>query len=89
MEIEFDPIKDQINRQKHGVSLAAAAEMDLSRATIIEDERFDYGETRFVAYAPLGDALYAMCFTMRGAVARVIGLRRANRRERKRYGQPG
>ena len=89
MEIEFDPAKDQINRQKHGVSLAVAAEMDLGQATVIEDDRFDYGETRFVAFGPLGGGLYAMCFTMRGEVVRVIGLRRANRRERKRYGQSG
>ena len=87
MEIEFEPIKDRINRLKHGVSLAAAAEMDLSRAISIEDDRFDYGERRFVAYGPLGGELYAMCFTMRGNAVRVIGLRRANRRERKRYGQ--
>ena len=87
MEIEFDPVKDLINRQKHGVSLADAAEMDLTRATVIEDERYAYGETRFVGYGTLGGRLHAMCFTMRGDVVRVIGLRRANRRERKRYGQ--
>ena len=89
MEIEFDPSKDQANLAKHGISLAAAAEIDISHAAVIEDERLDYGETRFVAYGPLGGRLYAMCFTMRGDVVRVIGLRKANRRERTRYGQSG
>jgi uncharacterized protein len=87
VEIEFDPVKDQINRRKHGVSLAAAASMDLDRAIVVEDRRFDYGETRFVAYAPIDGGLYVLWFTMRGAAVRAIGLRRANRRERKRYGQ--
>ena len=89
MEIEFDPVKDQINRLKHSVSLAAAADIDLDSAIIIEDRRFDYGETRFVAYAPIGGRLHALWFTMRGTVLRAIGLRRANRRERQRYGQTG
>ena len=89
MEIEFDPVKDQINQRKHGVSLAAAAEMDLDQAMVTEDRRFDYGETRFVAYAPIGGRLYVLWFTMRGTVLRAIGLRPANRRERQRYGQSG
>jgi uncharacterized protein len=89
VKIEFDPVKDRINREKHGVSLGAAAEMDLDRAIVIEDRRFDYRETRFIASAPIGGRLHALWFTMRGAVLRPIGLRRANRRERKRYGQSG
>ena len=88
MEIEFDPAKDQINLLKHGVSLAAAAEIDLGQAVVIEDRRFEYGETRFIAYAPVGDRLHVLWFTRRGSIVRVIGLRRANRRERDQHGQP-
>jgi uncharacterized DUF497 family protein len=87
VKIEFDPVKDQINLRKHGVSLVAAAEMNLDRAVVIEDRRFDYGETRFVAYGPIGGRLHVLWFTTRGAAVRAIGLRRANRRERKRYEQ--
>jgi uncharacterized DUF497 family protein len=89
VEIEFDPVKDQINLLKHGVSVAAAANMDLERAIVIEDLRSDYGEIRFIAYAPIEDRLHVLWFTMRGTVLRAIGLRRANRRERQRYGQSG
>jgi uncharacterized DUF497 family protein len=85
VKIEFDPDKDRVNRVKHGISLAAAADMNLDEATVIEDRRFDYGETRFVAYAPVGGRLHVLWFTMRGAVIRAIGLRRANERERRRY----
>ena len=88
MEIEYDPVKDLINRAKHGVSLATAAEIDLGQAIVIEDRRFEYGETRFIAYAPVGGRLHVLWFTRRGGVVRVIGLRRANQRERKQHGQP-
>lgn len=89
MQIEFDPAKDRINLEKHGISLAAAADIDLDSAIIIEDTRSDYGETRFLAYAPITGRLHVLWFTMRGTVLRVIGLRRANRRERKKHGQAG
>jgi uncharacterized DUF497 family protein len=88
VEIEFDPTKDQINQAKHGISLVTAAEIDLEKAIVIEDRRFEYGETRFIAYAPVGGRLHVLWFTRRGAVVRVIGLRRANRRERNQHGQP-
>jgi uncharacterized protein len=88
VEIEFDPVKDQINQAKHGVSLAAAAEIDLEQAIVIEDRRFEYGETRFIAYAPVGGRLHVLWFTRRLSVVRAIGLRRANRRERSQHGRP-
>jgi len=87
VEIEFDPAKDQINLAKHGVSLVAAADIDFERAIVIQDRRVDYGEARFLAYAPIAGRLHVLWFTMRGNVVRAIGLRRANCRERKRYGQ--
>jgi uncharacterized protein len=86
MEIEFDDQKDLINREKHGISLAAAAEMDISTATIIPDERRDYGEARYWAVGPIADRLHILAFTMRGDTVRAISLRKANDRERKRYG---
>ena len=89
MKIEFDPAKDRINREKHGISLAVAVEIDLDSAIVIEDRRVDYGETRFLAYALLAGRLHVLWFTMRGTAVRAIGLRRANRRERKKYGKSG
>ena len=85
MDIEFDPAKDQANRIKHGLSLAASAEFDLGSAIVIEDRRFDYGEDRYIAYALLDGRLHVLWYTFRGSKIRVIGLRKANRRERARY----
>jgi hypothetical protein len=49
VKIEFDPAKDAINRAKHGISLQAADDFDWETALEREDDRFDYGEVRFVA----------------------------------------
>jgi uncharacterized DUF497 family protein len=83
----FDPSKDRLNRDKHGVSLALAAALDWSRALFWLDDRFDYGEARVIALAPQTGVVYCVAFVDRGDVRRVISLRRANRREVKRYVQ--
>jgi uncharacterized DUF497 family protein len=87
VEIEFDPNKDRANRLKHGVSLGLAAEMDLGAAVIEPDRRRGYGEARFVALGLISGRLHLLAFTMRGEVMRVISLRKANSRERRRYAQ--
>ena len=81
MLIEFDPLKDQSNRAKHGVSLALASELDWDEALIWIDDRFEYGECRMIALAPRTGILYYVAFVDRNRVRRVISLRRANRRE--------
>lgn len=87
MQIEFDSEKDRANRQKHGLSLAAAAGMDLLAARVIPDNRRDYGEARFRAYGWIGGRLHMLAFTMRGGTLRAISLRKANPTEVKRYGE--
>jgi len=87
MQIEYDPAKDAINRRKHGISLADAVRFEWETADIEEDARFDYEEQRFHATGYLGVRLYFMVFCMRGEKARVISLRKANKREERRYAQ--
>jgi hypothetical protein len=87
VRIEFDSDKDEINRAKHGFSLAVAADMDLGAALIEPDQRYPYGEARFQALGPISGRLHLLAFTMRGDTVRAISLRKANYRERKRYGQ--
>ena len=87
MLIEFDPLKDQSNLAKHGVSLALASELDWDEALVWVDDRFEYGECRMIALAPRTGILYYVAFVDRNRVRRVISLRRANRREVKHYVQ--
>jgi uncharacterized protein len=87
MRIEYDPAKDATNLAKHGVSLALARELDWEAALVWVDDRFEYGELRIIALAPKTGILYYVAFVNRGEVRRIISLRRANRREVKRYVQ--
>jgi uncharacterized DUF497 family protein len=85
VDIDFDPDKDATNLSKHGVSLAAAAQLDWDAALAWIDDRADYGELRIVALAPIGDRLFFVVFVDRDQARRIISLRRANRREVNHY----
>ena len=85
MQIEFDPVKDAANEEKHGISLALASELDWEAALVWVDDRFEYEEKRMIALAPKTEILYYVAFVDRGDVCRIISLRRANRREVKHY----
>ncbi len=87
MRVDFDPAKDRLNTEKHGLSLALAASLEWDEALLWIDERRDYGEYRVLALAPKTGILYYVAFVDRGEVRRIISLRRANRREVKRYVQ--
>ncbi|WP_425986108.1 BrnT family toxin [Brevundimonas sp. TWP1-2-1b1] len=86
MKVAFDPGKDASNREKHGLSLARAGEIDLRAAFVLADERQDYGEPRWRAYGMLDGRLHMLAFTFRDGTLRAISLRRANAKENKRYG---
>jgi len=85
MQIEYDRAKDEINRRKHGVSLADAVQFEWDTARIEEDTRHDYGEQRFQATGYIGMRLHFMVFCLRDSQKRIISLRKANPREMKRY----
>jgi uncharacterized DUF497 family protein len=85
VQFDFDPGKDATNLSKHGLSLAAAAELSWDAALVWVDNRTDYGEERLVALAPIGDILFFVAFVDREPSRRIISLRRANRREVSHY----
>jgi len=85
VQFVFDPGKDATNLGKHGLSLAAAAELSWDAALVWVDDRADYGEVRMVALAPIGDILFFVAFVDREQARRIISLRRANRREVSHY----
>ena len=87
MRYVFDPAKDTVNRTKHGVALALAEVLFAGPYVSIADDRFDYGELRTVAFGLINDRLFVCVYTDRGSERRLISLRRANKREMKRYGE--
>ena len=50
------------------------------------DNRFDYGEVRQVAFGRIRNRLFVCVFVDRAGERRLISLRKANKRELKRYG---
>ena len=89
MRLTFDPHKDGLNLDKHGLSLAMANELEWDTLQCKADTRREYGEPRQIGYALAGDRLYCVVFVDRPADAptqrRVISLRKANNREQTSY----
>ncbi|MDP1614363.1 MAG: BrnT family toxin [Methylococcales bacterium] len=85
MKIDFDPTKDLINQQKHGVSLADTALFEWDTAVTWQDSRYDYQEPRMIGLGYIGNRLFCIVFVDRADNRRIISLRKANHREIKRY----
>ena len=89
MQLTFDPLKDTVNRAKHGVSLGMAGELDWTSLQCKPDTRHDYGEPRQIGYVIAENRLYCAVFVDRPADApterRIISLRKANSREVTQY----
>lgn len=81
----WDEAKRASNLAKHGIDFAEAEGFDWSVASVRADLRADYGETRLVAMAPIGDRLHVLVFTIRRRGLRIISLRRASIKEQERY----
>lgn len=91
MDITFDPVKDDANQAKHGVSLSEVSGFEWETAVIWPDNRRDYGEARMVALGYIELRLMAVVFTDRPTdqptERRIISLRKANSREVTRYAE--
>ncbi len=83
---EWDPLKDQINREKHGISFAEASEIFANPTVSAPDERFAYGEERWITVGETrrGHVL-VIAHTRRGGRIRLISARPANKRERRAF----
>jgi uncharacterized DUF497 family protein len=87
-EVEFDPLKDAENQQKHGLPLELAPLMFEGAFIEEEDRRSDYGETRIVATGPVelfDGRICVVVYTWRDAVRRIISFRKANDKEVRKY----
>ena len=87
MKIEWDKNKEQTNIEKHGFSFKLAKYLFESDVVWWVDDRKDYGETRCSALSMYQDICFNFVFTIRNKCFRIISLRRANKREQRRYKQ--
>jgi uncharacterized DUF497 family protein len=84
MKIEYDESKNSANIAKHVVSFARVVEFSFDVTKT--DERFDYGEIRYISYGVLDTRIHVLIWTSRsGGIIRPISFRKANRREQKLY----
>lgn len=83
----FDPEKSRANKARRGFGFEIATRFEFDSALIVEDDREDYAETRYVGIGFIGVRVHVIVFTLRGDTLRVISLRKANKREIRRYVQ--
>jgi len=89
VRLEWDEEKRQANILKHGLDFEDAWLLDWDNAAVIPDNRFDYPEPRFWAFAEKGGRYHVVAFCWRGSKLRIISFRKANDREVRRYGKKG
>jgi uncharacterized DUF497 family protein len=87
MEFDWDEAKSDRCLTERGFSFADVipAFTDPDRRVEVDDRR-DYGETRFTLHGRVAGRLFVIAYTIRGDVHRIISVRKANKRETKRYG---
>ena len=85
MKLEWDEAKRKATFLERGLDFASVAYADWDEALTVEDQREEYGESRFVSLVPILGRLCVVAWCRRGDALRVISLRKANGRERKRY----
>lgn len=85
MEIEFNPSKRQSTLEERQLDMALAGEVFAGEHLTVEDDRFDYGETRFVTIGFMSGRMVVLVWPPRGDARRIISMRKANDREQKIY----
>ena len=85
MQYEWDENKRIANLARHKVDFFEAIEFEWDTALETIDDRFDYGEERWVALGFIGNKLYVMVYTFRDPNIRLISLRKATKLEKTYY----
>lgn len=84
MHFEWDPAKDEINREKHGISFEEASEIFQRDNDYLEiyDEEHSEDEERLIAVGPIRRGVVVVSYTERpDDVIRLISARPATKKE--------
>ena len=86
MRFEWDEQKNQSNLRKHGLSLADARKVFDAPLLVTLDDRFDYGEERWIAIGRVQSRTVVVVYTEPNEqTIRIISLRKALSHERTAY----
>ena len=85
MTVEFDEAKRARTLGQRALDMARAGEVFDGASLTVEDDRMDYGETRYITIGFLDERMVVLVWTPRGDVHRIISMRKANDREKAIY----
>ncbi len=87
MKISFDRKKREATLAERGLDFRDAAEVFEGITFDYKDTRFDYPEIRMITAGHLRGRLVIIFWTQRGETRHIISMRKANAREKTRYGK--
>ncbi|PZA10239.1 BrnT family toxin [Rhodopseudomonas palustris] len=87
MRITFDPAKREATLLERKLDFNDAVEVFAGQCIHIPDKRRDYGEERIITVGKLLGRMVIVVWTPRGEARHVISMRKANDREKARFGQ--
>ena len=85
MGFEWDEAKRLVNLDKHGIDFIDVPEVFEGDIVTLEDDRYSYGEQRFVTFGLLQGRV--VVHTDRGESIRIISARKATKNEQRSYFQ--
>ena len=87
MKITYDPVKRAVTLAERGIDFEDAAEVFSGDTLDYPDDRRDYGEQRMLTVGRLRGRMVIVVWTPRGNARHVISMRKANAREKARFGK--
>ncbi len=87
MSYEWDERKRQSNIRKHGIDFIDVPGIFDGDVVVLPDERFDYGENRFIGIGILKSQIIVVAYTERTENIRIISARKATKNEQIYYFQ--
>ena len=85
MRFEWDEAKRQLNLRRHGINFVDAVEVFQVETVTVIDDRYEYGEMRFLTLGLVNGMVVAVSHTENGDVIRIISARKAQKDEEIRY----
>jgi uncharacterized protein len=85
MEYEWDEAKCLANLRKHGIDFIDVPVVFDGDTLTVEDNRYSYGEQRFVTFGLLQGRVVAVVHTEREDCTRIISARKATKYEQRTY----
>lgn len=85
MLVTYDPDKRAATLKHRNLDFEDAPKLFAGTHFQMEDDREDYGETRWITVGRLNRAMVVVVWTQRDEARRIISMRKCNAREQERY----